>query len=337
MSNEILKIGVFYDGNYFLHVSNYYNYFHSMRQRLSLPAFHNFIRHLVADAEDVPVQYSRIIGAHYFRGRLSAQEASQRGNQLYNDRVFDDILMSVGIVSHFLPLRTRSGKKEEKGIDVWLALEAYEQTLIKKFDVLVLITSDGEYVPLVRKLNSLGVKTMVLNWEFAYVDDSGRDIVTRTAQDLLQEVTYPVAAHTIIDEGLEDRGDYVEDLFVSVDSGANARGNDAVVGGNEASQLDRNVVEHDDDIYATDEEDEDKDKEKDKEGIRYRGPIMMLNPAKGYGFIKYPPNNLFFYRQDLENVDITQLQVGDMMECMIVHNDDGDQVAKRLRRIPSYR
>ena len=305
MSNEILKIGVFYDGNYFLHVSNYYNYFHSMRQRLGLPAFHNFIRQLVPDADQIPGQYSRIIGAHYFRGRLSAQEASQRGNQLYNDRVFDDILMSVGIVSHFLPLRTRSGKKEEKGIDVWLALEAYEQTLIKKFDVLVLITSDGEYVP-------------------------GRDIVTRTAQDLLQEVTYPVAAHTIIDDGLEEGVEYVEDLFVSVESNSSSRMNDASLNNDSHLMLDANADEQDEDSFENGDE-------KETEGVRYRGPIMMLNPAKGYGFIKYPPNNLFFYRQDLENVDIMQLQVGDMMECTIVHNDEGDQVAKRLRRIPSYR
>ncbi len=332
MSNEILKIGVFYDGNYFLHVSNYYNYFHQMRQRLSLPAFHNFIRHLVADAEEIPVQYSRIIGAHYFRGRLSAQEASQRGNQLYNDRVFDDILMSVGIVSHFLPLRTRSGKKEEKGIDVWLALEAYEQTLIKKFDVLVLITSDGEYVPLVRKLNSLGVKTMVLNWEFAYVDDSGREIVTRTAQDLLQEVTYPVSAHTIIDEGLDDGVGYVEDLFVSVEPNSTSRIN-------ESSMLtpdSQSMMEHSEEFHASDSATS-LETEKESEGVRYRGQIMMLNPTKGYGFIKYPPNNLFFYRQDLENVEISQLQVGDTMECTIALNDDGDQVAKHLRRITAYR
>lgn len=316
MGTEILKIGVFYDGNYFLHVSNYYNYFHAMHQRLSLPAFHGFIRHLVAESEGIPLQYSRIIGAHYFRGRLSAQEASQRGNQLYNDRVFDDILMSVGIVSHFLPLRTRSGKKEEKGIDVWLALEAYEQTLIKKFDVLVLITSDGEYVPLVRKLNSLGVKTMVLNWEFAYVDDSGREIVTRTAQDLLQEVTYPVAAHVLIDEGLAAGWDYVNDLFVASESMAASRAIEPPT--NEPQPMLDATLESWEDEYGEQ---------------HYRGQIMNLNPAKGYGFIKYPPNNLFFYRQDLENVDITQLQVGDTLEFQISLNDDGDQVAKHLRYI----
>jgi hypothetical protein len=318
MGTEILKIGVFYDGNYFLHVSNYYNYFHAMHQRLSLPAFHGFIRHLVAESEGISVRYSRIIGAHYFRGRLSAQEASQRGNQLYNDRVFDDILMSVGIVSHFLPLRTRSGKKEEKGIDVWLALEAYEQTLIKKFDVLVLITSDGEYVPLVRKLNSLGVKTMVLNWEFAYVDDSGREIVTRTAQDLLQEVTYPVAAHVLIDQGLEEGLDYVNDLFVTTEPALGTpRLQDTVAPEQPAIVLDGNLEAWEDEYGEQ----------------HYRGQIMNLNPSKGYGFIKYPPNNLFFYRQDLENVDISQLQVGDTLEFQIALNEDGDQVAKHLRYI----
>lgn len=316
MGTGILKIGVFYDGNYFLHVSNYYNYFHAMHQRLSLPAFHGFIRHLVAESEGIPLQYSRIIGAHYFRGRLSAQEASQRGNQLYNDRVFDDILMSVGIVSHFLPLRTRSGKKEEKGIDVWLALEAYEQTLIKKFDVLVLITSDGEYVPLVRKLNSLGVKTMVLNWEFAYVDDSGREIVTRTAQDLLQEVTYPVAAHVLIDEGLAAGWDYVNDLFVSSENGAAPRSIEPQM--NEPQTVVDGTLESWEDEYGEQ---------------HYRGQIMNLNPTKGYGFIKYPPNNLFFYRQDLENVEITLLQVGDTLEFQISLNDEGDQVAKHLRYV----
>ncbi|MEX1187886.1 MAG: cold-shock protein, partial [Bacteroidia bacterium] len=31
--NGVTRIGVFYDGNYFLHVSNYYNYFHERRRR----------------------------------------------------------------------------------------------------------------------------------------------------------------------------------------------------------------------------------------------------------------------------------------------------------------
>ena len=152
------RIGVFYDGNYFLHVSNYYNYDHQRRRRLSISGLHEFIRHQVAQEENVDVRLAQIVSAHYFRGRLNAFEAKQRGDTLYWDRVFDDILMSAGVMTHFLPLRSTFGRREEKGVDVYLALEAYDQGVHDKFDVLVLISSDGDYVPLIRKLNGAGVR-----------------------------------------------------------------------------------------------------------------------------------------------------------------------------------
>ena len=102
---------------------------------------------------------------HYFRGRLPALEANER-QILLNERIFDDILMREGVVTHYLPM-TRGG---EKGVDVSLALEVLELTIFKKFNVVVLIASDGDYVPLVRKLNSLGTRVMVLGWDFEYTD-----------------------------------------------------------------------------------------------------------------------------------------------------------------------
>ena len=43
--SKMIKIGVFYDGNYFLHVSNYYNYDHPRQRRLSITGLHKFIKH----------------------------------------------------------------------------------------------------------------------------------------------------------------------------------------------------------------------------------------------------------------------------------------------------
>lgn len=158
-----------------------------------------------------------IVDAHYFRGRLSAYEASQRGDTLYWDRVFDDILMSEGVTTHYLPVKTVDGQKQEKGIDVLLALEAFEMALYKKFDVLVLIASDGDYVPLIRKLNTLNTRVMVLSWDFEYTDDSGRKYTTRTSQELLEEVTYPVAMHEIIDNRIRRNEPLINNLFVQSD------------------------------------------------------------------------------------------------------------------------
>ncbi len=209
-----LRIGVFYDGNFLLHTSNYYNHIHSVHSRLSIAGLHEFIRHEAAASEGIAPRYCHITEAHYFRGRINAMEASQRGSQLYNDRVFEDILMAEGIQTHFLPLRNLSGKKEERGIDVWLSLEAAEMALLGKIDVAVLIISDTDYVPLLRKLSACGTRVMLLSWEFEYQNDDGARIVTKTSHELLGLASHPLAMHKIIDEGLEAGDPLIGNLFV---------------------------------------------------------------------------------------------------------------------------
>lgn len=106
----------------------------------------------------------------------------------------------------------KDGTYGEKGIDVWLALEAYELAIYKRFDILALVTGDGDYVPLVRKLNTLGTHVMLPYWDFTYNDD-GEEKVTRTSQQLLEEVTYPIAMHNIIDDRVKRKEPIVNGLF----------------------------------------------------------------------------------------------------------------------------
>ncbi len=120
MDNKLTRIGVFYDGNYFSHVSSYYTYHHERRARLSIGGLHHFIRAEVAKHEAVDARYCQIVDAHYFRGRLSASEAEQR-NSLRADRAFDDVLTREGVVTHYLPV-TPTG---EKGIDVGSLLRSW--------------------------------------------------------------------------------------------------------------------------------------------------------------------------------------------------------------------
>jgi uncharacterized LabA/DUF88 family protein/cold shock CspA family protein len=291
----VVRIGVFYDGNYFLHVSNYYNYFHQRRRRISIAGLHSFIRQQIAEEMQVDYSLCHVVDAHYFRGRMSAYEASQRGNQLYNDRLFDDVLMSEGVVTHYLPLRTRAGRKEEKGIDVWLALEALELSYMKKYDVLVLITSDGDFVPLIRKVNTIGTRVMVLSWDFEYTDDTGREIITRTSQDLLEEVTYPVAMHEIIDSGDKGSDLSVNGLFVTQES---------------APKTYENII--------------------DKGDMKVS---KTLNMKSGYGFVAFPPNNLFFHYLDVVEGDFNEIHDGDTVEFTVEINEKGNEVAKNVRKV----
>jgi cold shock CspA family protein/uncharacterized LabA/DUF88 family protein len=300
MKNEhdsrLTRIGVFYDGNYFLHVNDYYNYAHERRSRLSFPGLHEFIKNQVSQEENTDIRLCHIVDSHFFRGRISAGEASTA--RLYHERVFDDILMSEGIVTHYLPLKSRGGKKEEKGIDVWLALEAFELAYYKRFSVLVLVACDGDYVPLIRKLNTLGTRVMVLSWDFEYESESGRSMTTRTSQDLLEEATYPVAMHEIIDNRVKKIEPLINGLFMP---------------------------------KKTREEKSPSTPTTTSENSSQEGKIRSLN--RGFGFIEYPNStnsDIYFYHKDLIDVDFNDLEVGMKVEFTIGKNDKGD-AAKNVK------
>ena len=301
----LTRIAVFYDGNYFLHVSNYYNYNHDRRSRVSVSGLHDFIRAKVAEEEGTEPHRAAIVDAKYFRGRLSAKTASQKNNRLYYDRVFSDVLMSEYVQSLHLPIRSNHGKYEEKGIDVLFAVEAMAIAALKQIDVLVLVASDGDYVPLVRKLPALGVRTMVLSWNFEFEDHEGRQSVTRTSQDLLQNCTYPIDMVTIIEEPLDEEEALVEGLFVTPD----ARRDDGDEGGASTARHPE-AVEYD--------------------GSEEVESSQIMSLKNGFGFIEWPDNNLFFYHGDVEGIDFKGLRTGDRVRFVIAQNDRGEDIAKRV-------
>jgi cold shock CspA family protein len=293
-SNKLTKIGIFYDGNYFFHVSNYYLYQHERKARISISGLHQFIMAEIAKAEENLQRHCRIVDAHYFRGRISAQDAQAR-DLLFKERIFEDILMREGVITHYLPLSPDG----EKGIDVWLALEAFELAIYKKFDVSVLIASDGDYLPLIRKLNTLGTRVMVLGWDFSFVDQNGNRRETRTSQAILEGATYPVLMNSIIDNRSRRTDPLIDNLFVREKNTDNG---------------------HHSGFF------------KEKTNSEYNGIVIKIK--KGYGFIR-PENsdeNLFFYYRDLIDCDFNDLNEGDNVSFCIGKNDQG-ACAKNVKNI----
>lgn len=282
----LTRIGVFYDGNYFFHVSNYYQYEHPRNARIGISGLHDFICQRVASEESLDPNYCQVVDAHYFRGRLSAEDAEKR-DVLLKERKFDDALMHAGVTTHYLPL----GAEGEKGIDVWLALEVYELAFYKRFDMVVLIAGDGDFLPLIRKLNTLGIKVMLLAWDFRFKDNRGSVRETRTAQALLNAVTYPVLMHQVIDDRTLRNDRTIDDLFLSR-------------GGKPAPARDS----------YTDQ--------RDNGATRY-GTVHHVKD--GFGFIT-PENgedNLFFFAGDVVNTDFEALKAGAPVTFEIGANDRG--------------
>ncbi len=299
MDGRLTRIGIFYDGNFFFHVSNFYHYHHERRARVSIGGLHAFVRQQVADCENTDPRYCQIVDAHYFRGRLRAADADDR-DLLYKERVFDDVLVREGVTTHYLPL-TREG---EKGIDVWLALEAFELAIYKRFDVIVLVVCDGDFLPLVRKLNTLGTRVMVLGWDFRYVGPNNVERETRTAQILLDEVTYPIMMHPIIEDRARQRDALISGLFVPrKEFGSSPTIPRPAFIGPEGGSTSTGT-----------------------------GSIQTLK--SGYGFIAADQGgpNLFFFHEDVKGADFLELKIGDRVLYVVGQNDRGP-CAKEVRRL----
>lgn len=316
-SSKLTRIGVFYDGGFFSQVSNYYCYQHERKARLSVTGLHEFIREEVAKAEGVDKRYCQIVDSHYFRGRLSASEARNR-EVLMAERKWDDVLMRTGIVTHYLPLTERDGRVVgEKGIDVWFALEAFELAIYKRFNVSVLIACDGDFIPLVRKLNTLGTRVMLLGWDYSYVDVDGKERKTVTSVRLLDEVTYPVLMNGLIDNKTRRHDSVVNNLFLPrkeeqrpspfVGNGSAIKGMPFAV----ASSA-RETAE------ALENEPGDLETRATQRG-------RLQNLKEGYGFIT-PENgsrNIFFHWTEIRNKDFNDLSIGDDVEFVLGSNERG--------------
>ena len=305
---DVLRIGIFYDGYYFYKISNYYKYEHEKKSRISIGGLHEFIRAEIAALTGLDVRRCQIIDAHYFKGRSLAKDL---GEKVQSERVFEDILMRENIVSHYLPLRYagEGSPGQEKGIDVWLALEAYELAIYKHFDILVLIAGDGDYVPLVRKLHTLGTQVMLICWDFSYHNENGDVVETKTSRQLLSEVFFPVQMNLKIEQS---SGEYIKDLFVPEkphEFGFSSGFSASAASGDGAAMS----------VKPPEEE--------------YVSTIFSIN-SNGYGFIKDEQNNnIFFHYSRLANCDFSVLKSGMKVRYTI----EEDEERSKREEMPVYR
>jgi uncharacterized LabA/DUF88 family protein len=173
------------------------------------------VRAEVADRLNLETSNCQIVEAHYFRGRYSAYSAEE-ASKLKDDRVFDDVLTKAGVVQHYTLLDEGGAVAQEKGIDVWLALEAYDLAVHNRYDVLCMIAGDGDYVPLLRKLNGLGLRVVLLAWDLSYPEgETGqrrqRDI--RTSANLIDVCSDPIMMSNLIEDRTKKDNVLINGLF----------------------------------------------------------------------------------------------------------------------------
>jgi len=205
-----IRIGIYYDGYYFYKVSNYYKFDHPRQARISISGLHEYVIHELTLKLNTEAAECMLAEAHYFRGR-----SPKIGNEkaILGEKFFEDTLTREGVNLHYLPLvRGAYNDPREKGIDVSLALEAYKKSSAGAIDILALIAGDGDYLPLVRELQTMPEKpvdVLLLSWDFT--SSSGE--LTMASQDLLEEARYPVQMSSVIDDRLNMKNPLIQSLF----------------------------------------------------------------------------------------------------------------------------
>jgi uncharacterized LabA/DUF88 family protein len=162
---QICRIGIFYDGSYFSYAQRYL-YHERHLGWLSFQPLHSFFEDFLRQKEQGYSSY-RIVVASWHQGLYTVNNVTD--DQLRQDRHLYHDLMHAGIDPKYLPTSQHGG---EKGIDVAMAVDALQVGLEGKIDIAVLVTGDGDFVPLTRALNKQGVR--VLGAFFEYEDSHGK-------------------------------------------------------------------------------------------------------------------------------------------------------------------
>ncbi len=197
----VRRVAIFYDGSFFQSFNKWCKT--NLNGFINFQNLHDYVVWWISkEAESsAPPHLFRLVEAHYFQGRFSLESALREGRERGNrfpstigelppetyyvtrDRLIDEILMKANITTHYYPVRqdTKQEQSKEKAIDVWLSLEAYDLAVHKRFDYFVLFSGDEDFVPLVRKINSLGITTIILGVDTEAI---------KTSKRLIEEASY---------------------------------------------------------------------------------------------------------------------------------------------------
>ncbi len=198
MKCDYQSIGLFIDGGYFAKINEALE--SKYASGINVEALLNFIREKISVMSGTGIQNCQIIESHYFRGRYKAQDASAK-NLLLSERTFEDSLIENDVIFHYKHLREIQKEDYisviEKGVDVWFALEAYELSLFREFDYVVLITGDADHEMLVRKLKALKINVILLTWNVS------TNRTTSTSRLLREEAATNIELSTLTAEDPE--------------------------------------------------------------------------------------------------------------------------------------
>lgn len=159
IDRSLCRIGVFYDGTYFTRAQFHFYADRDLGWLVFLP-FHTLIEAFLREKEQGYFNY-RIVYAGWYQGLFTTTQSDDKQRRTDRNRHID--LIHAGIEPKFVPMSQEQG---EKGVDIAMALDALQIGLEGKIDIAVLVTGDGDFVPLVRALMKNGIRVAIVYFEY---------------------------------------------------------------------------------------------------------------------------------------------------------------------------
>jgi uncharacterized LabA/DUF88 family protein len=189
------NFSVFCDGYYFYKI---YNHYLTQKTVFNIEKFIDFIRYEISRYLGISMDQCEANDVHFYIGGVADTYGQKRLEKaLVNARLGNNIHRS-----RLIP--TRDGEKE-KGVDGRLMLDAYKNAVAKKYDVLVLIAGDADFVPLVDDIRELNIPVFLVCWE-------EKATQTATAMDLINSVTHALLMNEILQSKIQ-KNPFVKDLL----------------------------------------------------------------------------------------------------------------------------
>ena len=192
-SDSVLRVGFFLDGYTLKKVNEYYSKYHRFHARLDFRELKQWVRDYVAKLfhkEGIPVE----LESHYYHPYARFTDVAEAPEDGKLDR-FEKQLVRAGFEFHYnLPEKVAG-----MGPNMLLVEDAYLYAYYRKIDVLVLLSTQGQYSTLPERLKREGVPTLLMGWNFMYEKEDST-VYWRTDSCLRELCGYYVAMDQVAEK-----------------------------------------------------------------------------------------------------------------------------------------
>ena len=190
---SVLRVGFFLDGYTLRKVNEYYLKYHRYHARLDFKALkawvRDYVQRLFGHEGDVIE-----LDAHYYHPYVKFADCGETACITGMER-FEKQLMLAGIEMHYnIPECA-----DKMGPNMLLVEDAYLCAYYHKIDVLVLLSTQGQYSTLPERIKREGVPLLLLGWNFMY-EKQNMSVCWKTDACLREQSGYYVAMEKIAEK-----------------------------------------------------------------------------------------------------------------------------------------